>query len=185
MLSRDDLAAEIEVPAGTLESYYEARKASYTVPEQRRVRHILIADAEGGDEALARAEDLRARILSGEAFEDVAREASDDPGSAGSGGDLGYGGRGIWVPPFEQAAFSLAVGDLSEPVRSDFGFHLIRVEDVRAGRTRTFDEAKEELEREYREEQAEQLYFEQVERALRTSPSSSRTTWMTRRSSSD
>ena len=164
VLSRDDLAAEVEVPAGTLESYYEARRASYTVPEQRRVRHILVADPEGGDEAFARAQDLRARILAGEAFEDVAREASDDPGSAESGGDLGFGGRGIWVPPFEQSAFSLGIGELSEPVRSDFGFHLIRVEDVREGRTRTFDEAKEEIEREYRDEQAEQLYYEQVER---------------------
>ena len=164
VLSRDDLAAEIEVPAGTLESYYEGRKAGYTTPEQRRVRHILIADEEGGSEALARADELRARILAGEAFEDVAREASDDPGSAELGGDLGYGGRGIWTPPFEQAAFSLGIGELSEPVQSDFGFHLIRVEDIRESRTRTFDEVRGEIEREYRTEQAEQLYFEQVER---------------------
>ena len=164
VLSRDDLAAEIDVPDGTLESWYEARKASYTAPEQRRVRHILIADEEGGEEARARAEDLRSRILAGEAFEGLAREFSDDPGSAESGGDLGFGGRGIWVPPFEQAAFSLGVGELSEPVRSDFGFHLIRVEDIRESRTRAFDEVREEIEFEYRTEQAEQLYFEQVER---------------------
>jgi peptidyl-prolyl cis-trans isomerase D len=164
VLSRDDLAVEIDVPHGTLESYYEGRKAGYTAPEQRRVRHILIADEEGGGEARARAEDLRARILGGEAFEDLAREFSDDPGSAESGGDLGFGGRGIWVPPFEQAAFSLGIGELSEPVQSDFGFHLIRVEDIRKSRTRTFDEVREEIEREYRTEQAEQLYFEQVER---------------------
>ena len=164
VLARDDLAADVEIPAGTIEGYYDSRKAGLTTPEQRRVRHILVADEEGGEEALARAQALRARILAGEAFEEVAREASDDPGSAGSGGDLGYGGRGIWVPPFEEAAFSLEAGDLSEPVRSDFGFHLIRVEDVREGRTRSFDEVKEELEREYRDEQAEQAYFEQVER---------------------
>ena len=164
VLSRDELAAEIEVSAGTIEGYYESRKAGLTMPEQRRVRHILVADAEGGDEALARAEELRARIVAGEAFEDVAREASDDPGSAEAGGDLGFGGRGIWVPPFEEAAFSLGVGEVSEPVQTDFGFHLIRVEDIRASRTRTFDEAKGEIEREYRNDRAEQLYFEQVER---------------------
>ena len=164
VLSRDDLAAEIDVPDGTLESWYEARKAGYTAPEQRRVRHILIADEEGGEGARARAEDLRSRILAGEAFENLAREFSDDPGSAESGGDLGFGGRGIWVPPFEQAAFSLGVGELSEPVQSDFGFHLIRVEDIRESRTRAFDEVREEIEFEYRTEQAEQLYFEQVER---------------------
>ena len=164
VLSRDDLAAEIEISAGTIEGHYESRKAGLTMPEQRRVRHILVANAEGGDEALARAEELRARIVAGEAFEDVARKASDDPGSAEAGGDLGFGGRGIWVPPFEEVAFSLGVGVVSEPVQSDFGFHLIRVEDIRESRTRTFDEAKEELEREYRSDRAEQLYFEQVER---------------------
>ena len=164
VLARDDLMAEIDIPPGTLEGYYEARMAGFTVPEQRRVRHVLIAHEGEGGEALARAEALRARIRAGEAFEDVAREASDDPGSAESGGDLGYGGRGVWVPPFEAAAFSLAIGDLSEPVRSDFGFHLIRVEDIRESRARSFDEAKEELAEEYRGEQAEQLYFERVER---------------------
>ena len=165
VLAREDLAAEIEVPPGTLERYYETRKAGFTVAEQRRVSHILVTDKdEEEDEARVRAEALRTRIVAGEAFEDVAREASDDPGSAGSGGDLGYGGRGIWVPPFEEAAFSLGVEELSEPVRSEFGFHLIRVEDVRESRTRSFDEVKEEIEQEYRGEQAEQLYFEQVER---------------------
>ena len=164
VLSRDDLAAEIEVGPGTLEGYYETRKAGMTVPEQRRVRHILIADEGEGEEALARAEELRARILAGEDFEAVARVASNDPGSANRGGDLGYSGRGIWTPPFEEAAFSLPVGELSEPVRSEFGVHLIRVEDVRPVRTPSFEEATPELEREYREERAEQIYYEQVER---------------------
>ena len=164
VLAREDLADEIEIPPGTVEARYEARKAGFTVAEQRRVSHILVADEEGNDEALARAEALRARIVAGVPFEEVAREASDDPASGQQGGDLGFGGRGIWAPPFEAAAFSLAVGDLSEPVRSDFGVHLIRVDDIRESRTRSFDEVKEELEQEYRDEQAEQIYFEQAER---------------------
>lgn len=165
VLAREDLAAEVEIPPGTLEAYYEARKAGFTAAEQRRVSHVLVTEEDGGEEgALARAEALRNRILGGEAFEDVAREASQDPGSADRGGDLGFGGRGIWVPPFEEAAFSLPVGELSEPVRSEFGFHLIRVAEVRESRTRSFEEVREELEEEYRGEQAEQLYFEQVER---------------------
>ena len=165
MLAREDLAAEVEIPSGTLEAYYEARKAGFTVEEQRRVSHILITEEEGGEEgALSRAEALRERILGGEAFENVAREASQDPGSADLGGDLGYGGRGIWVPPFEEAVFSLPVGELSEPIRSEFGFHLIRVAEVRESRTRSFEEVRDELEGEYRGEQADQLYFEQIER---------------------
>ena len=164
VLARESLADEIEVPPGTVEARYEARKAGFTVAEQRRVRHILVADPENTDEAVARAEAIRARIVGGEPFEEVAREASDDPASGQQGGDLGFAGRGIWTPPFEAAAFSLGVGELSEPVRSDFGVHLIRVDDIRESRTRSFDEVKQELEQEYRDEQAEQIYFEQVER---------------------
>ena len=164
VLARDDLAAEIEVPSGTLEARYESRKAGFTVDEQRRVSHILVADEEGGADALARAGELRNRIVTGEPFAEVARAASDDPGSAESGGDLGFAGRGIWDPAFEAAAFSLGVGELSEPVRSEFGVHLIRVDDVRESRTRSFDEVRGELEQDFRDEQAEQIYFEQVER---------------------
>ena len=164
VLARDDLAAEIEVPPDILEAQYEARKAGFTVAEQRRVSHILVADEEGSEGALDRARELRARIEAGEPFEAVARAESDDPGSAESGGDLGFGGRGIWDPAFEAAAFSLDAGELSDPVRSEFGVHLIRVEDIRESRTRSFDEARAELEQEYRDAQAEQIYFEQVER---------------------
>ena len=165
VLARADLAAEVEIPPGTLEAYYETRKAGFTTEEQRRVSHILVTGEEGGEEgARARAEALRARILGGEAFEAVAREASQDPGSAESGGDLGYGGRGIWTASFEEAAFSLPLGEVSEPIRSEFGFHLIRVADVRESRTRTFEEVRDELAGEYRSEQADQRYFEQVER---------------------
>ena len=164
VLAREDLADEIEIPPGTVEARYEARQVGFTVAEQRRARHILVADEEGTGQALVRAQELRARIVAGEPFEDVAREVSDDPASGQQGGDLGFAGRGIWVPPFEAAAFSLKVGELSEPVRSDFGVHLIRVDDIRKSRTRSFDEVEEELEQEYRDEQAEQIYFEQVER---------------------
>ena len=164
VLAREDLAAEIEVPPGTLEARYEARRAGFTVEEQRRVSHILVADEEGDDAAVARAQELRDRIVAGAPFDEVAREASEDPGSADLGGDLGFAGRGIWDPAFEAAAFSLGLGELSEPVRSEFGVHLLRVQDIRESRTRAFDEVREELEREYRDELAEQIYFEQVER---------------------
>ena len=165
VLARADVASEIEIPPGTLEGYYEARKAGYAVPEQRRVSHILVTGEEGAEEdARVRAEALRARVLAGESFEAVAREASEDSGSAEQGGDLGFEGRGVWDPAFEEMAFSLPVGKLSEPVRSAFGFHLIRVTDIREGSIRAFEEVREELEEEYRGDQAEQLYFERVER---------------------
>ena len=77
------------------------------------------------EETLALAEELRQRILDGEDFAALAEEYSDDPGSAVSGGDLGWFGRGLMAPPFEEAAFSLAIGEISEPVQSDFGYHII------------------------------------------------------------
>lgn len=78
-------------------------------------------------EALALAQELRQRILDGEDFATLAQEYSDDPGSAANGGDLGWFGRGVMVPAFEEAAFSLAVGEVSEPIKTDFGYHLIEV----------------------------------------------------------
>jgi peptidyl-prolyl cis-trans isomerase C len=88
-----------------------------------RARHILVPTKEEADAA-------RAEIVAGKSFEEVAKEKSID-GSAGTGGDLGYFRRGMMVPPFEEAAFALAVGELSEPVQSQFGFHLIKLEDSR------------------------------------------------------
>lgn len=90
-------------------------------------------------ETLALAEELRQRIVDGEDFAAIAEEYSDDPGSAASGGDLGWFGRGMMVPAFEEAAFSLEVGEISEPIKSDFGYHIIEVLDRDAERPK--DEA--------------------------------------------
>jgi parvulin-like peptidyl-prolyl isomerase len=125
--------------------------------EQINVRHILIRVDETAQpvepdpeddanevlddaQALAIIEDLRQRILAGEDFADLAREYSDDPGSGLEGGDLGWVGRGAFVPEFEEAAFTLPVGEVSEPVRTNFGYHLIEV--VERDDSRPKDEAQ-------------------------------------------
>jgi peptidyl-prolyl cis-trans isomerase D len=114
-------------------------------------------------EAKAKIDAIAERLAQGEAFADLAKEASQDPGSAENGGDLGFFGRGVMDPAFEAASFSLQAGEVSEPVRSSFGFHLIKVAEVKSGDVKPFVEAKAEVEREYRKAEGERLYFEMAE----------------------
>ena len=132
---------------------YEQRLETYDVPEQVHARHILLriepgASAEVIEELRKQAEALRARLVAGEDFTKLASSASEDPGSKESGGDLGFFKRGQMVKPFEDAAFGLQPGELSPVFRSDFGFHLLRVEERKPAQLRSFDEVKAELARE-------------------------------------
>jgi peptidyl-prolyl cis-trans isomerase C len=140
-----------------LKKTYEAKKADY---EQVKARHILIAfkgspAAQPGkpeiteEQAKAKAEDLRKQIVGGASFEELAQKESDDTGSGSRGGDLGEFGRGQMVPEFEQAAFTAKVGDVTPVVRTQFGYHIIKVEEH--GST-AFDQVKPVLERAERQE---------------------------------
>ncbi len=130
-----------------LEAYYNAHKEEF---ETARARHILVRFQgsrvplrEGQkdltpEEALARAEALRQRILKGEDFAAVARAESDDTGSGNSGGDLGSFGRGRMIPEFENAVFALPLGEISQPVRTQFGYHIIQVQERLVSRSPRF-----------------------------------------------
>lgn len=138
---------------------YDERRAEFDQPEQARARHILIRVAPDADEptkaaARARLEEIRARIEAGASFEDVAREVSEDPGSKEKGGDLGFFPRGAMVKPFEDAAFALEPGKTSGIVETNFGLHLIRLEEKRAAKVVPFEEAAEPLARELVREDA-------------------------------
>jgi peptidyl-prolyl cis-trans isomerase D len=124
----------------------EERRAELDTPEQVRARHILVSLPPNADDAAkqaarAKLEAARKRIQAGEDFAVVARELSDDPGSKESGGDLGFFKRGAMVAPFEEAAFSLEPGALSGVVESQFGMHLIRVEEKKAAAALPYAEA--------------------------------------------
>jgi len=132
---------------------YSQRAAIYDVPEQVRARHILLQLPRDADEATvaateARAQALLDRIRAGEDFAEIATEESDDSGSKANGGDLGYFGRGQMVKPFEDVAFELEPGTLSDLVRSDFGIHIIRVEEHKQASKTPFEDVRETLARE-------------------------------------
>ncbi|MCB1926945.1 MAG: peptidyl-prolyl cis-trans isomerase [Rhodocyclaceae bacterium] len=139
-----------DVVARLAESEYRAQPERFQRDEEVHVRHILVkTNACDEDRGRGKLEALRQRALGGESFADLAKEFSEDPGSAAKGGDLGFVPRGKTVKPFEDAAFALKdVGELSEVVESQFGFHLIRLEARRSAGIVPFAEAKDGLQRE-------------------------------------
>jgi peptidyl-prolyl cis-trans isomerase D len=146
----DAVATGLEARAEEVAAYYRANDEEYNRPERIRARHILRSLDRGAPEeavATARAEIQAAaeRLAQGEAFEDLATELSQDPGSQARGGDLGLFGRGQMVREFEEVAFALEPGETSDPVRTDFGFHLIRVEEREEAVSRPLEEVREEI----------------------------------------
>jgi peptidyl-prolyl cis-trans isomerase D len=163
------LASNADVSEEELRRAYESDQARFGQPERRKVRHILLTVSPGADDAteaaaLAEIEAVRKRIQDGEPFDQVAREVSKDPGSAAQGGSLGEVERGIMDPAFDEAAFSLPSGELSEPVRTSFGYHLIDVESVTPAAIKPFDEVRDQLRGEIAKQRAEALFYDMGER---------------------
>ena len=152
-----------------LKARYDERVDEFVVPEQRRIRHILLTVQMGADDAAAEAvkqkiTELRERIIAGEDFSVVAQAESEDPASAAAGGELGLVGRGIMDPGFEKAAFDLELDTVSEPVRSRFGYHLIEVTEVQGGNVKPFEQVRDQLAQEAAAGESEALYFDLAER---------------------
>ncbi|WP_051482765.1 SurA N-terminal domain-containing protein [Thioalkalivibrio sp. HK1] len=167
-ISRDEIAAAIDTDDEELRAHYETRKREFVTEETRNVSHILISlPSDADDEAEEKAKEdlvaIRDRIVAGESFEDLATELSQDPGSAQSGGDLGVVERGVMDASFEAAAFALDADALSDPVRSLFGWHLIKVTAINEKQVTPFEEVREQLLEEYRQREAEDLYAENVD----------------------
>jgi peptidyl-prolyl cis-trans isomerase D len=163
-LSLENVKKSIEVPEKDVRARYEANIAAYTTPETRTASHILIkADDSNSEQALAQIEKIRKRIVDGESFAEMAKEYSEDPASAADGGNLGEIEKGDMVPSFESALFSMKVGELSEPVKTSFGWHLIQLNSIEGGKTRPFDEVKAELEDEIKTQRAENQIYDLIE----------------------
>lgn len=147
LLDQNALRDTIELSDDELFEYYEANPGEFTQEEQVRARHILLQV--GGDRTEQQAEEqmlaIRDRLEAGEDFATVATELSDDPGSKAQGGDLGFFGRGQMIGEFEEAAFSAVPGEVVGPVKTNFGYHLIQVEERRDAGRSSFAEAQEQI----------------------------------------
>ncbi|WP_214508980.1 SurA N-terminal domain-containing protein [Pseudomonas brassicacearum] len=178
----DQHAKEFMTPDQVVIDYLELKKASFfdqvsvkdedlqaayqkeiaNLSEQRRAAHILIEVNDKVTEAQAKTkiEEIQARLAKGESFEALAKEFSQDPGSANNGGDLGYAGPGVYDPEFEKALYALNKDQVSAPVRTDFGLHLIKLLGVEAPEVPTFASLKDKLTRELKTQQVEQRFVE-------------------------
>jgi peptidyl-prolyl cis-trans isomerase D len=161
-LSVDEIAQSLDVDDTELKQFYADNKDKFVGPEQRRASHILI---EGNDaDALASIESIQQRLQQGEDFAALATESSQDPGSAAQGGDLGFFQRDVMEPAFEEAVFALEqVGEISEPVKTEFGYHLIKLTGIRHAEGKSFAEVRDEVEALYRRQQAETVFYDKAE----------------------
>jgi peptidyl-prolyl cis-trans isomerase D len=169
VLDTASLQKGINLPEQDLKTYYEQNVQRLAGKEERRASHILInaaKDAPAADraKAKAKAEELLAAVRkSPKSFADVARKNSQDPGSATKGGDLDFFAKGAMVKAFEDAAFALKKGDISDVVESEFGFHIIELTDIKAPKAPSFESMRPQLEADLRKQQAQRQFAEQAE----------------------
>ncbi|MDX2351211.1 SurA N-terminal domain-containing protein [Stutzerimonas xanthomarina] len=158
-LNKESFFDQVEVSEEDIKDLYQQRIAN--LAEQRRAAHILI-ETDGSDNATAKEkiDEVAKRLASGEDFSALAKELSQDPGSANEGGDLGFAGPGVYDPAFEEALYGLEEGQVSAPVRSDFGWHLIKLLGVQSPEIPTLESLKPELVRELKAQQVEQRFVE-------------------------
>jgi peptidyl-prolyl cis-trans isomerase D len=158
-LKLDTLQAAATVSDADLRAAYEKQKDRLTTPEKRHAQHILIS---GKDDAAAlkEAQDVLAQAKAGKDFAALAKQYSKDPGSANNGGDLGWADRNTFVPAFTNALFSMQPGEIRGPVKTEFGYHIIRLEGIQAAQGKTFEEARPQLESELRRNRATDRFGE-------------------------
>ena len=159
------MKSEVTPDEATLKQRYEDQKAKFTAPEQRQASHILVkveknANADAQKAALEKAKAIAAEIKAGKDFAAEAKEKSDDLGSKSQGGDLGWLEKGLTDPAFETALWGMKKGDISDPVLSPEGYHIIQLRDVREGNVKPFEEVKAELAKQYMETENERRYSE-------------------------
>jgi peptidyl-prolyl cis-trans isomerase D len=169
-LTLEALAPSIKVPAEEIAAYYETNKARYVTKEERKASHILINAAKDAKEADKKAAEAKANDLFAQlkkspgSFAELAKKNSQDPGSGANGGDLGFFGRGMMVPPFEKAVFDGKVGELLGPVLSDFGYHIIKVTDIKPEKGKSLADATPEIEGELKKQKASRKFAELAEK---------------------
>jgi peptidyl-prolyl cis-trans isomerase D len=169
VLDLPTIERQISLNPADVQSYYEQNASRLAGGEERRASHVLLTldagvSAEDKAKIRSKAEELLAQVRANpERFADIARTHSQDPGSAANGGDLDFFARGAMVKPFEDAAFALQKGAISDVVESDFGFHIIQLTDVRAPKVPSLEDMRAELEADLKRQQAQKRYAEMAE----------------------
>ncbi len=158
-LRQGDFVDQIEVSDAELEQQYQQELESYKLRQERHAAHILVATGDRAESAaLDRIEEVQAKLAAGEDFATLVTDYSDDPGSSNIGGDLGYTEKGAFAKPFEDALFSLEIGQLSDIVETEFGYHIIKLVDIRDQQAPAFDEIRGQLTDEIKYRRAEELF---------------------------
>lgn len=169
VLDLDSVKKNITLNEADVKSYYEQNALRLSGNEERRASHILINAAKDAPEAerkkaRARADELLQAVRKApDSFADVAKKSSQDTGSAGNGGDLDFFSRGAMVKPFDDAVFAMKKGDISEVVESDFGYHIIKLTDIKTPTQRSFEELRAGIEADLRTQQAQTKFAEAAE----------------------
>jgi peptidyl-prolyl cis-trans isomerase D len=163
-LTLEDLAKTVEVTDEKVNAFYEEQKAQYSTPERRKVAHILfeINDKQDEKAALEKATKAKTDLVSKD-FSELAKELSDDKVTGKDGGDLGLFSAGVMEKDFDNAAIALKQGEVSTPVKSQFGYHLIKVIELTPEQIKPFESVKAEVTKAYQKSQAENLFYQQGE----------------------
>jgi len=162
-LNKNDLLAEVEITEEQIQAQYAAELSTLQAQTERRASHILLQAGDELDEALAQAQELKNRIDNGESFEDLAAEFSIDGGSAQFGGDVGYTTGETFAEEFEAALSQLELNEVSDPVRTQFGVHLIKLTEITENEGPSLEESRERIERELQDQAVEDIYIARAE----------------------
>ncbi len=174
VFDRAAVETKVEIADEAVRAFYEGNPQRFGVPEERQARHILLtldgkAEQAEVDRVMAEAKAIVDALRQDPArFAELAREKSQDPGSASRGGDLGFFGRGMMVGAFEDAVFALEKGRISDPVRSEFGIHIIEVTDIKPSSVKPLDQVREEIVAELRAQEAGRRFAELAEQFANT-----------------
>ncbi len=170
VLSSEAAMGQVQIDPAEAKKHYESNLRQYGVPESRQASHILIAvDKAAAEDAKKKARALADQVYAEvkknpSSFAELAKKHSQDPGSAAKGGDLGTFVRGSMVKAFDDAVFTMKVDEISPPVESEFGFHIIRVTGITPSQARSFDQARAEIEQELKKQRSARLYAEMAEK---------------------
>jgi peptidyl-prolyl cis-trans isomerase C len=168
-LLKREVEGKVTVSDADVKKYYEDHKAEFTQPEMVKARHILIKTPQNADEkvlseAEAKANEIKEELDKGVDFAELAKQYSDDPGTKEKGGELGLFPKGRMVPEFEAAAFSLKPGEISKPVKSPFGYHIIQVQEKKDASVKGFAEVEPQIKQKLQVERQQQLLAEITEK---------------------